>query len=79
MPKFHTLNVKEVRKETEDTVSVAFDVPSDLQSDYQFIQGQYLTLKTMINGEEVRRSYSICASPMDGELRVAIKKVEEYS
>lgn len=77
MPKFHTLNVKEVRKETEDTVSVAFDVPSDLQSDYKFIQGQYLTLKTMINGEEVRRSYSICASPMDGELRVAIKKVEE--
>ncbi|MGB0863101.1 MAG: 1,2-phenylacetyl-CoA epoxidase subunit PaaE [Saprospiraceae bacterium] len=77
MPKFHTLNVKEVRKETNDTVSVAFDVPNDLKADYQFIQGQYLTLKAMINGEEVRRSYSICSSPMDEELRVAIKKVEE--
>lgn len=77
MPKFHRLNVKEVRKETADTVSVAFDVPADLQSEYDFKQGQYLTLRKEINGEDVRRSYSICASPLDDELRVAIKKVED--
>ena len=75
MAKFHTLSVSDIRRETKDTVSVAFDVPNDLKSDYEFIQGQYLTLKTTIEGEEVRRSYSICVSPLDGELRVAIKKV----
>jgi len=77
MPKFHTLQVKEVRKETPDCVSVAFGVPDALKVDYDFIQGQYLTLKTNINGEEVRRSYSICSSPLDDELRVAIKHVED--
>jgi ring-1,2-phenylacetyl-CoA epoxidase subunit PaaE len=76
MPKFHPLTVSDVRKETDDTVSVAFEVPETLKSDYQFIQGQYLTLKAVIDGEEVRRSYSICRSPLDNELRVAIKKVE---
>lgn len=77
MPKFHTLSVKEVRKETVDTVSVAFDVPTDLATDFEFIQGQYLTLRAEINGEDVRRSYSICTSPLDDDLRVAIKKVED--
>lgn len=76
MPKFHPLTVSDVRKETDDTVSVAFDVPEELKSSYQFIQGQYLTLKATIGGEEVRRSYSICRSPLDNELRVAIKKVD---
>lgn len=76
MPKFHPLTVSDVRRETEDTVSVAFDVPAELAAEYQFKQGQYLTFKKEINGEEVRRSYSICRSPLDNELRVAIKKVE---
>ena len=76
MSKFHSLVVKEVRKETEDTVSVLFDVPDSLQSEFTFIQGQYLTLNTEIDGAEVRRSYSICSGPTDGELRVAIKKIE---
>lgn len=75
MAKFHTLSVSDIRKETSDTVSVAFDVPEQLKDQYAFIQGQYLTLKTDIDGEEVRRSYSICVSPLDGELRVAVKKV----
>lgn len=75
MAKFHTLSVSDIRKETVDTVSVAFNVPTNLKDDYQFIQGQYLTLKTRIDGEEVRRSYSICVSPLDNELRVAVKKV----
>lgn len=75
MSRFHPLKVKEVRRETEDCVSVAFDVPEKQLDDFQFIQGQYITLKAAIDGEEVRRSYSICASPYDEELRVAIKKV----
>lgn len=75
MPKFHQLKVKDIRRETEDAVSVAFEVPEELKSDYQFIQGQYLTLKKELKGEEVRRNYSVCVSPLDGELRVAIKQV----
>ncbi|MCO6492257.1 MAG: phenylacetate-CoA oxygenase/reductase subunit PaaK [Phaeodactylibacter sp.] len=76
MPKFHHLKIKEVRRETDECVSVAFEVPEALQPEYQFTQGQHLTLKTELDGEEVRRSYSICASPYDGVLRVAIKKLE---
>ena len=75
-PKFHKLSVKEVRQETEDCVSVSFEVPADIQSDYKFIQGQYLTLRTNINEEDVRRSYSICSGVDEQDLRVAIKKVE---
>ena len=77
MPKFHTLTIKEIRRETPDCVSIAFDVPQDLKTDYEFIQGQYLTLRTDINGEDVRRSYSICSSPLDAELRVAVKHVPQ--
>ncbi|MFN0203188.1 MAG: 1,2-phenylacetyl-CoA epoxidase subunit PaaE [Bacteroidia bacterium] len=75
-PKFHSLLVKDIRQETADCVSIAFEVPANLVADYQFIQGQYLTLKTQIGGEEVRRSYSICVAPNEGELRVAVKKVQ---
>lgn len=75
MPKFHQLKVKDIRKETKEAVSVAFEVPKDLKEDYQFIQGQYLTIKKEFNGEEIRRSYSVCVSPLENELRVAIKKV----
>lgn len=76
-PKFNTLNIKEVRQETEDCVSVAFQIPENLRSDYQFIQGQYLTLRETIDGEDVRRSYSICSGVQEKDLRVAIKKVYE--
>lgn len=75
-PKFHTLVISDVRRETADAVSVAFNLPSDLENFYHFKPGQYLTLRTMMNGQDVRRSYSICSSPYDGELRVAIKRVE---
>ena len=74
---FHKLKVQDIRKETPEAVSIAFEVPQDLKEDFEFIPGQYLTLKTTINQEEVRRSYSICSGINDGELRVAIKKVEE--
>lgn len=72
-PQFHQLRVEEITRETEDTVSVAFAVPEAQSNDYHFLPGQYLTLETEIEGEKVRRSYSLCSSPFDGELRVAIK------
>ena len=75
MAKFNKLKIAEVRKETADSVSISFDVPKDLKQDYKFIQGQYLTLKLNVNGEELRRSYSLCSAPFDDELRIAIKKV----
>lgn len=74
-PRFHPLKVAEVRRETADAVSLRFDVPAELSDDYRFVQGQHLNLKATVDGEEVRRSYSICAGVDDGELRVAIKKV----
>lgn len=75
MPKFHALPVKEVRLETKDCVSLAFEIPEDLKADYTFIPGQYLTLKKEIKGQSERRSYSICSSPQDPLLRVAVRKI----
>ena len=72
---FHPLTIRDVRRETEDAVSIAFDLPADLAEEFRFQQGQFLTLRTDLNGEELRRSYSICSGVDDGELRVAIKKV----
>ena len=73
---FHPVPVKQIRKETPECVSVVFDIPADLIKEFAFTQGQSLTMRTTINGEEVRRTYSICSSPLDNEWRVAIKKVE---
>ncbi|MGE5108431.1 MAG: 1,2-phenylacetyl-CoA epoxidase subunit PaaE [Sphingobacteriales bacterium] len=73
---FHQLTVKEVKKETPDCVSVLFDVPGNLKENFSFTQGQSLTMRTNINGEEVRRTYSICSCPLDNQLRVAVKKVD---
>lgn len=76
MARFHTLKIKDIRRETADAVSIAFEVPPQQQPEYQFKQGQYVTLKLNLKGEEVRRSYSLCSSPYsEKELRVAIKEV----
>ena len=75
MHTFHPLRVADVREETDDTVSIAFAVPPDLHAAYDFAPGQHLTLRTTFDGEELRRSYSICSSPDDRELRVAVKHV----
>ncbi|MEC8004854.1 MAG: 2Fe-2S iron-sulfur cluster-binding protein [Bacteroidota bacterium] len=75
MPEFHSLKVKEIVKETNDTVSVSFQVPEDLKEAYAFTPGQYLTLKLTINNEEQRRSYSICSSSAE-DITVAVKRVE---
>ena len=75
-PRFHRLAVKDLRRETRDAVSLTFAIPDELQGDYRFSPGQYLTLRTTMDGEEVRRSYSICSGPDDDELRIAVKKVD---
>ncbi len=72
---FHPLRVKSVRPETDEAVVVSFDVPPDLAEQFRFTQGQHLTLKETVAGSEQRRSYSICAAPADGELRVGVRKV----
>ena len=72
---FHPLAVKEIRRETFDCVSISFDIPAHLKDIFKFQQGQNITLKIMIEGEECRRSYSICSAPFEDELRVAIKQI----
>jgi ring-1,2-phenylacetyl-CoA epoxidase subunit PaaE len=76
MPVFHALRVADVRRETEDTVSVAFTVPDELAAAYEFAPGQHVAIRMPgPDGEEVRRSYSICSGLDDGELRVAVKNI----
>jgi ring-1,2-phenylacetyl-CoA epoxidase subunit PaaE len=75
-PRFHRLTIHDLRRETPGAVSIAFAIPPDLAEAYAFAPGQYLTLRTQMDGEEVRRSYSICSGPDDDELRVAIKQVD---
>ncbi len=73
---FYKLKVKEVKKETNDTVSILFEVPNELKNTFQYSAGQYLTIKKLVNGTELRRSYSICSAPYENELRVAVKKIK---
>jgi ring-1,2-phenylacetyl-CoA epoxidase subunit PaaE len=75
MSQFHNLQVTDVKRETVDTVSVGFEIPAHLKSDFSFEAGQYLTLSFMINGKEERRAYSICSAPSEEIIRVAVKKV----
>ncbi len=75
MSKFHSLTVANVKHETRDAIAVTFAVPPELQDAFQYQQGQHLTLRATIGGEEVRRSYSICSAVQDNRLRVAIKRV----
>jgi ring-1,2-phenylacetyl-CoA epoxidase subunit PaaE len=72
---FRTLRIADRRQETDEAVSLAFAIPEALREDFAFRPGQYLTLRAVIGGEEVRRAYSICAGVDDGELRVAVKHV----
>jgi ring-1,2-phenylacetyl-CoA epoxidase subunit PaaE len=73
---FHPLRIKKINRETDQCVSVEFEIPENLKQAFQFKQGQSLTMRTMLNGEEVRRTYSLCSSPIDNKWKVAVKKVE---
>lgn len=73
---FYPVKVKAIQQETKDCVSVLLDIPGSLQEAFQFTQGQYLTVKANIKGQDVRRNYSLCSSPLSNEWRIAVKKVE---
>jgi ring-1,2-phenylacetyl-CoA epoxidase subunit PaaE len=73
---FHPLRVKAIQPDTAEAVIVSFEVPDELREVFGFTQGQYLTLRKEIEGQDLRRSYSICAGVDDGELRVGVRKVK---
>ncbi|GAB7919273.1 hypothetical protein OkiPb00212_35230 [Escherichia coli] len=76
MTTFHSLTVAKVEPETRDAVTITFAVPQPLQEAYRFRPGQHLTLKASLDGEELRRCYSICRSYLPGEISVAVKAIE---
>lgn len=76
MSKFHSIQVADIYKETKDCSVITFDIPENLKSDFSYNSGQYLTLRTTINGQEVRRSYSLCSSPTQNTWQVAVKKID---
>lgn len=76
MSRFHSLTISEKTSLTPDAITLAFEIPAKLQQDFAYKAGQYLTLKAMIDGNEVRRAYSICEAPGGSILRVGIKRVE---
>lgn len=76
MSTFYKLSIQEIKKETPQTVSVLFNIPLEFKDFYRFTAGQYVNLKLTLDGEEIRRAYSICSAPNSDELRVAIKSVK---
>lgn len=74
MSQFHALTIADVRSATRDTIAVTFRVPPELQDSFRYQQGQHLTLRATIDGQDVRRSYSICSAVQERALRVAIKR-----
>jgi ring-1,2-phenylacetyl-CoA epoxidase subunit PaaE len=73
---FHALRVAEVDRLTDDAVAITFDVPAELAESYRFVQGQHLTVRTALAGDDVRRNYSICAPAASGRLRIAVKRLD---
>lgn len=77
MPKFHSLRVKDLYKDTEQCSVIEFAIPEDLKNTFKYKAGQYLTLRETVNGEDIRRSYSLCSSPIDDEWKVAVKQIAD--
>ncbi|MCK0108718.1 phenylacetate-CoA oxygenase/reductase subunit PaaK [Flavobacteriaceae bacterium S0825] len=75
MADFYNIKVADIYKETKDTVVITFDIPENLKEKFKFKQGQHLTLRKEINGEDIRRNYSLCTSPIDNEWKVAVKTI----
>lgn len=75
MTDFYPIKVSKVQKETKDCASLTFDIPEELKEKFEYKQGQHVTLKAMINGEDVRRSYSLCSSPVEDKWQVAVKRI----
>src|SRR5690554_67807 len=77
MADFYKLKVADIYKETKDTVVISFEVPENLKETFKFKQGQHLTLRKEINGEDIRRNYSLCSSPLDNQWKVAVKTIRQ--
>jgi ring-1,2-phenylacetyl-CoA epoxidase subunit PaaE len=75
MAKFYTLTIADIYKETKDSSVITFDVPDDLKPIFRYKQGQHLTLRAKIDGEDLRRSYSLCSAPHEGKWQVAVKRI----
>lgn len=75
MPEFRKLKIEDSYKETDDTTVITLHVPSEYHNEFKFTQGQHLTLRAVINGEDLRRSYSLCSSPLDLQWKVAVKQI----
>ncbi len=75
MSKFHSIKVADIYKETKDCSVITLEIPEALQSEFQYKQGQHLTVKATVDGSEVRRNYSLCSSPMESKWQVAVKKI----
>ena len=75
MSKVHTIKIANIYKETKDCSVITFEIPLELQEEFQYKQGQHLTLKSSIDGKEERRSYSLCSSPIENKWKVAVKKI----
>jgi ring-1,2-phenylacetyl-CoA epoxidase subunit PaaE len=75
MAEFHKVQLQDIYKETDDTSVLTFAIPEELKSDFGFHQGQHLTLRQIINGEDLRRSYSLCSSPLENKWCVAVKQI----
>lgn len=72
---FYKIKIKQIT-ETADTVTIDLDVPAELKQQFSYKQGQHITVKTTINGKELRRAYSMSSSPLEHKLSVTVKKVE---
>lgn len=77
MSNFHSLVISEVKQETPNAVSIELKIPEELSDLFQFKAGQYITFKHDVNGQEVRRAYSICCPPGESTIRVGVKKVKD--
>ncbi len=77
MSQFHTLTIKNIERLTSQAVTLTFEVPQHLKDIYKFKSGQYITIKTVLNGTEIRRDYSLCSSPKSEHLKVAVKQVKD--
>lgn len=75
MAKFHPIKVKDVYKETKDCSVISFDIPQEIRQEFNYSHGQHLTLRAFIDGQEVRRSYSLCSSPVEDQWKVAVKRI----
>ena len=73
--RFHALKVAAIVPETADANSIRFEIPEELREEFAFKAGQHLTLRATIDGEEVRRNYSLCTAPVEGDWMVTVKRI----